>query len=89
MSVIQIKNKCSLETVADYIEPDKIYNLYYVTTINNNNDRGNQSFKIGNTLTYIKKARLIKKSLIFENEDGEVLIPEIEYPIRYLLLEEL
>lgn len=89
MSYIQIKAKCSLDDVCDYIEPDKVYNLYYVTSINNNNDKGNQSFKIKNSITYIKKSRLIKKSLIFENEQGEVVIPDIDYQIRYLLLEEL
>lgn len=86
---INIVGKCSLDSVANYIEPDKMYNLYFITSVNNNNSKGVETFKVMNSLTYIKKSRIIKKSLIFLNEDDELVIPVIDYDIRYILIEEI
>ena len=87
--MINIKAKCSIDSIVDYIEADKMYNLYFITSVNNNNSRGAESFKINNSITYIKKSRIIKKSLIFLNENDELVIPSIEYDIRYVLIEEI
>ena len=89
MSSINIIAKTSLESLANYIESDKMYNIYFITSINNNNKKGTQSCKINNTITYIKNSRIIKKSIIFLNENDELIIPQIEYDIRYLLVEEV
>lgn len=86
---INIIAKCSIDSVANYIEPDKMYNLYFITSVNNNNSKGVEKFKVMNAITYIKKSRIIKKSLIFLNEDDELVIPLIEYDIRYVLIEEI
>lgn len=86
---INIIAKCSLDSVANYIESDKMYNLYFITSVNNNNSKGVEKFKVMNSITYIKKSRIIKKSLIFLNEDDELVIPLIEYDIRYILIEEV
>lgn len=86
---INIIAKCSIDSVANYIEPDKMYNLYFITSVNNNNSKGVEKFKVMNAITYIKKSRIIKKSLIFLNEDDELVIPLIEYDIRYVLIEEM
>ena len=86
---INISAKCSLDSVANYIEPDKMYNIYFITSVNNNNSKGVETFKVMNSLTYIKKSRIIKKSLIFLNEDDELVIPVIDYDIRYILIEEI
>lgn len=98
---INIIAKCSLDSVANYIEPDKMYNIYFITSVNNNNSKGVETFKVMNKLanasgvvvspqlTYIKKSRIIKKSLIFLNENDEVVIPLIDYDIRYILIEEI
>ena len=66
-----------------------MYNIYFITSVNNNNLKGAESFKINNSITYIKKSRVIKKSLIFLNENDELVIPTIEYDIRYVLIEEI
>ena len=66
-----------------------MYNLYFITSVNNNNLRGTESFKINNSITYIKKSRVIKKSLIFLNENDELVIPSIDFDIRYVLIEEI
>ena len=89
MSIINIIAKTSLESLPNYIENVKMYNIYYITSINNNNKKGTQTFKINNTITYIKNSRIIKKSIIFLNENDELIIPQIEYDIRYLLVEEV
>lgn len=86
---INIIAKCSLDSVANYIEPDKMYNIYFITSVNNNNSKGVETFKIKDSITYIKKSRIIKKSLIFLNEDDELVIPVIDYDIRYILIEEI
>lgn len=86
---INIIAKCSLDSVANYIESDKMYNLYFITSVNNNNSKGVEKFKVMNSITYIKKSRIIKKSLIFLNEDDELVIPLIDYDIRYILIEEV
>ena len=86
---INIIAKCSLDSVANYIESDKMYNIYFITSVNNNNSKGVETFKVMNSLTYIKKSRIIKKSLIFLNEDDELVIPVINYDIRYILIEEM
>lgn len=86
---IKIIAKCSLDSVANYIESDKMYNLYFITSINNNSSKGVEKFKVMNSITYIKKSRIIKKSLIFLNEDDELVIPLIDYDIRYILIEEV
>ena len=86
---INIIAKCSLDSVANYIESDKMYNIYFITSVNNNNSKGVETFKVMNSLTYIKKSRIIKKSLIFLNEDDELVIPVIDYDIRYILIEEI
>ena len=86
---INIIAKCSLDSVANYIESDKMYNIYFITSVNNNNSKGVEKFKVMNSITYIKKSRIIKKSLIFLNEDDELVIPLIDYDIRYILIEEL
>ena len=54
MSSINIIAKTSLESLPKYIESDKMYNIYFITSINNNNKKGTQTFKINNTITYIK-----------------------------------
>lgn len=87
--MINILAKCSIDSIVDYIEDDKMYNLYFITAVNNNNLRGTESFKINNSITYIKKSRVIKKSLIFLNEDDELIIPSIDFDIRYVLIEEI
>ena len=87
--MINIISKCSIDSIVDYIQDDKMYNLYFITSVNNNNSRGAESFKINNSITYIKKSRIIKKSLIFLNENDELVIPNIEYEIRYVLIEEI
>ena len=89
MSSINIIAKTSLESLSNYIESDKMYNIYFITSINNNNKKGTQTFKINNTITYIKNSRIIKKSIIFLNENDELIIPQIEYDIRYILVEEV
>ena len=89
MSIINIIAKTSLESLPNYIESDKMYNIYYITSINNNNKKGTRTFKINNTITYIKNSRIIKKSIIFLNENDELVIPQIDYDIRYLLVEEV
>ena len=89
MSSINIIAKTSLESLPNYIESDKMYNIYFITSINNNNITGTQTFKINNTITYIKNSRIIKKSIIFLNENDELIIPQIEYDIRYILVEEV
>lgn len=66
-----------------------MYNIYFITSVNNNNSRGAESFKIHNSITYIKKSRVIKKSLIFLNENDELVIPNIEFDVRYVLIEEI
>ena len=66
-----------------------MYNIYFITSVNNNNSRGAESFKINNSITYIKKSRVIKKSLIFLNENDELIIPNIEFDVRYVLIEEI
>lgn len=86
---INIIAKCSLDSVANYIESDKMYNIYFITSVNNNNSKGVETFKVMNSITYIKKSRIIKKSLIFLNEDDEVVIPSIDFDIRYILIEEI
>ena len=86
---INIIAKCSLDSVANYIESDKMYNIYFITSVNNNNSKGVETFKVMNSLTYIKKSRIIKKSLIFLNENDELVIPVIDYDIRYILIEEM
>lgn len=86
---INIIAKCSVDSIADYIESDKMYNLYFITSVNNNDSKGTQSFKIQNSITYIKKSRVIKKSLIFLNENDELVIPNIDYDLRYVLIEEI
>ena len=86
---INIIAKCSLDSVANYIESDKMYNFYFITSVNNNNSKGVEKFKVMNSITYIKKSRIIKKSLIFLNEDDELVIPLIDYDIRYILIEEV
>ena len=83
LRMINIIAKCSIDSIVDYIQDDKMYNLYFITSVNNNNSRGAESFKINNSITYIKKSRIIKKSLIFLNENDELVIPSIEYDIRY------
>ena len=87
--MINIIAKCSIDSIVDYIEADKMYNLYFITSVNNNNSRGAESFKINNSITYIKKSRVIKKSLIFLNENDELVIPSIDFDIRYVLIEEI
>lgn len=87
--MINIIAKCSIDSIVDYIESDKMYNIYFITSVNNNNLRGTESFKINNSITYIKKSRVIKKSLIFLNENDELVIPSIDYDIRYVLVEEI
>ena len=100
--MINILAKCSIDSIVDYIQDDKMYNIYFITSVNNNNSRGGiignnsgnstagaLSFKINNSITYIKKSRIIKKSLIFLNENDELVIPNIEYDIRYVLIEEI
>lgn len=87
--MINIIAKCSIDSIVDYIESDKMYNLYFITSVNNNNSRGAESFKINNSITYIKKSRIIKKSLIFLNENDELIIPSIDFDIRYVLIEEI
>ena len=87
--MINIIAKCSIDSIVDYIENDKMYNLYFITSVNNNNLRGTESFKINNSITYIKKSRIIKKSLIFLNENDELVIPSIDFEIRYVLIEEI
>lgn len=87
--MINIIAKCSIDSIVDYIEADKMYNLYFITAVNNNNSRGAESFKINNSITYIKKSRVIKKSLIFLNENDELVIPSIDFDIRYVLIEEI
>ena len=87
--MINILTKCSIDSIVDYIEADKMYNLYFITAVNNNNSRGAESFKINNSITYIKKSRVIKKSLIFLNENDELVIPSIDFDIRYVLIEEI
>ena len=87
--MINIIAKCSIDSIVDYIESDKMYNLYFITAVNNNNSRGAESFKINNSITYIKKSRIIKKSLIFLNENDELVIPSIDFDIRYVLIEEI
>ena len=89
MSIINIIAKTSLESLPNYIESDKMYNIYFITSINNNSKKGTQTFKINNTITYIKNSRIIKKSIIFLNENDELIIPQIEYDIRYILVEEV
>ena len=89
MSSINIIAKTSLESLPNYIESDKMYNIYFITSINNNNKKGTQTFKINNTITYIKHSRIIKKSITFLNENDALIIPQIEYDIRYLLVEEV
>ena len=89
MSSINIIAKTSLESLPNYIESDKMYNIYFITSINNNNKKGTQTFKINNTITYIKNSRIIKKSIIFLNENDELIIPQIEYDISYILVEEV
>ena len=89
MSSINIIAKTSLESLPNYIESDKMYNIYFITSINNNNKKGTLTFKINNTITYIKNSRIIKKSIIFLNENDELIIPQIEYDIRYILVEEV
>ena len=86
---INIIAKTSLESLPNYIESDKMYNIYFITSINNNNKKGTHTFKINNTITYIKNSRIIKKSIIFLNENDELIIPQIEYDIRYILVEEV
>ena len=66
-----------------------MYNIYFITSVNNNNLKGAESFKINNSITYIKKSRVIKKSLIFLNENDELVIPNIEFDVRYVLIEEI
>ena len=87
--MINILTKCSIDSIVDYIEADKMYNLYFITAVNNNNSRGAESCKINNSITYIKKSRVIKKSLIFLNENDELVIPSIDFDIRYVLIEEI
>ena len=87
--MINIIAKCSIDSIVDYIETDKMYNIYFITSVNNNNSRGAESFKINNSITYIKKSRVIKKSLIFLNENDELVIPSIEFDVRYVLIEEI
>ena len=87
--MINIIAKCSVDSIVDYIESDKMYNIYFITSVNNNNSRGAESFKINNSITYIKKSRVIKKSLIFLNENDELVIPSIEFDVRYVLIEEI
>ena len=87
--MINIIAKCSIDSIVDYIESDKMYNIYFITSVNNNNSRGAESFKINNSITYIKKSRFIKKSLIFLNENDELVIPNIEFDVRYVLIEEI
>lgn len=87
--MINIIAKCSIDSIVDYIESDKMYNLYFITAVNNNSSRGAESFKINNSITYIKKSRVIKKSLIFLNENDELVIPSIDFDIRYVLIEEI
>ena len=87
--MINIIAKCSIDSIVDYIESDKMYNIYFITSVNNNNSRGSESFKINNSITYIKKSRVIKKSLIFLNENDEIVIPTIEFDTRYVLIEEI
>ena len=89
MSSINIIAKTSLESLPNYIESDKMYNIYFITSINNNNKKGTQTFKINNTITYIKNSRIIKKSIIFLNANDELIIHQIEYDIRYILVEEV
>ena len=38
MSSINIIAKTSLESLSNYIESDKMYNIYFITSINNNNN---------------------------------------------------
>ena len=87
--MINIIAKCSIDSIVDYIESDKMYNIFFITSVNNNNIRGTESFKINNSITYIKKSRIIKKSLIFLNENDELTIPSIDFEIRYVLIEEI
>lgn len=87
--MINIIAKCSIDSIVDYIESDKMYNIFFITSVNNNNLRGTESFKINNSITYIKKSRIIKKSLIFLNENDELVIPSIDFEIRYVLIEEI
>ena len=87
--MINILTKCSIDSIVDYIKDDKMYNIYFITSVNNNNSRGAESFKINNSITYIKKSRIIKKSLIFLNENDELVIPSIDFDIRYVLIEEI
>ena len=87
--MINIIAKCSIDSIVDYIESDKMYNIYFITSVNNNNSRGAESFKINNSITYIKKSRVIKKSLIFLNENDELVIPSIDFDVRYVLIEEI
>ena len=65
--MINIIAKCSIDSIVDFIESDKIKN----------------------SITYIKKSRVIKKSLIFLNENDELVIPSIDFDIRYVLIEEI
>ena len=39
MSSINIIAKTSLESLPNYIESDKMYNIYFITSINNNNKK--------------------------------------------------
>ena len=87
--MINIIAKCSIDSIVDYIETDKMYNIYFITSVNNNNLKGAESFKINNSITYIKKSRVIKKSLIFLNENDELVIPSIDFEVRYVLIEEI
>ena len=87
--MINIIAKCSIDSIVDFIESDKMYNIYFITSVNNNNSRGAESFKINNSITYIKKSRVIKKSLIFLNENDELVIPSIEFDVTYVLIEEI
>ena len=81
--MINIIAKCSIDSIVDYIDSDKMYNIYFITSVNNNNLKGSESFKINNSITYIKK------SLIFLNENDELVIPSIEFDVRYVLIEEI
>ena len=46
--MINIIAKCSIDSIVDYIESDKMYNIYFITSVNNNNLKGAESFKINN-----------------------------------------
>ena len=88
MSSINIIAKTSLESLPNYIESDKMYNIYFITSINNNNKKGTQTFKINNTIRYLKNSRIIQKSIIIWDENEELIIHQREYDIRYILVEE-